>query len=121
MFVHFWYFPPLLIFNMTSLAYRSGVTKGVTAPTHTRFLSGLSTVFSLGVMHDFEPGAIIQNVAGLHISIRHFSGTPSISTQIAALRRLLLDPLKGAWTEWLKLVVEVVDLLYLVECFLTIC
>ncbi|KAF5370700.1 hypothetical protein D9758_002026 [Tetrapyrgos nigripes] len=82
------------------LAYRSGVTLAVTAPSHRSFYSGLATSFSTGSSHKLEPGAVVQEVTGLHVSVRHF-GTPSVSTQIAALRRLLLDP-KGKWFEVLE-------------------
>jgi hypothetical protein len=78
-----------------SLAYRSGVTLAVTAPSHKGFYSGLATSFSTGSAHKLEPGAVIQEVTGLHVAVRHF-GTPSVSTQIAALRRLLLEP-QGKW------------------------
>lgn len=83
------------------------MTIGITAPSHTAFYSGLSTVFSLGATHKLEEGAVIQDVAGLHISISHFGGVPSISTQIAALRRLLFEPPKGASALWLQRVIEV--------------
>jgi hypothetical protein len=89
-----------------SLAYRAGVTMGITAPSHTGFYSGLSTVFSLGAMHKLEEGAVLQDVAGLHISVSHFGGV-SISTQIAALRRLLLDPPKATSALWFQQVIEV--------------
>jgi hypothetical protein len=58
-------------------------------------------------MHKLEDGAIIQEVTGLHVSVRHFGRTPSVSTQIAALRRLLLEPSEGLTGEWFKKVVEV--------------
>lgn len=41
-----------------------------------------------------EKGALIQEIAGLHISIGHFL-RPSVSSQVAALRRLLLGPITG--------------------------
>jgi hypothetical protein len=69
------------------LAYRSGVTVGVTAPDSSGFLSGLSTAFSTGSPHKLAPGAVLQDVAALHISID--SSSPSVSTHIAALRNLL--------------------------------
>ncbi|EIN11328.1 composite domain of metallo-dependent hydrolase [Punctularia strigosozonata HHB-11173 SS5] len=71
------------------LAYRSGVTAAVTAPKSNGFLRGLSTVLSTRAAHGLEAGAIIQEEAALHIAIGHRNSGPSISTQIATLRRLL--------------------------------
>ncbi|KAG5648505.1 hypothetical protein DXG03_003116 [Asterophora parasitica] len=87
------------------LAYRVGVTSGITAPTHGNFYSGLGTSFSLGAAHKLEAGAVIQDITAVHVSVRHFS-KPSVSTQIAALRRLLLGPHKGATGHYFKKVVE---------------
>ncbi|KAF8973201.1 carbohydrate esterase family 9 protein [Flammula alnicola] len=81
------------------LAYRSGVTLAVTAPSHRRFFSGLGAAFSLGASHKLEDGAVVQEITAMHISIRHFS-KPSVSTQIAVLRRLLLGPSDGATGSW---------------------
>jgi hypothetical protein len=78
----------------------------ITAPTHTKFYSGLSTVFSLGALHKMEQGAVIKDVGGLHVSIGHFGGKPSVSSQIGALRRLLLEPSKGESAEWFQRVIE---------------
>ncbi|KAI0074160.1 carbohydrate esterase family 9 protein [Panus rudis PR-1116 ss-1] len=72
------------------LAYRSGVTTGIVAPTHRHLFSGLSTTFSTGAPSKLTPGAIIQEVNAVHVSVRHFGKTPSVSMQIAALRRLLV-------------------------------
>jgi len=71
------------------------VTIGVTYPSHQGFYSGLGTTFSLGVTHKLEQGAVIQEVTGVHVSVRHFSKL-SISTQIAALRKLLINS-TGGW------------------------
>ena len=57
-------------------------------------------------MHKLERGAVIHEVTGVHVSIKHF-GEPSVSTQIAALRRLLLGPSKGAAERWFGRVKEV--------------
>ncbi|EGO27865.1 hypothetical protein SERLADRAFT_360423 [Serpula lacrymans var. lacrymans S7.9] len=98
-------------------AYRAGVTSA-TSSLFKRTLfdgaspsfSGLSTTFRTGSRHILDKGALIQEVAALHVSI----GRPhplasksgkkiiSISEQIAILRRLLLDPgsqetLTGQW------------------------
>ena len=72
------------------LAYRSGVTKAVVAPVHHGFLGGLSTSFSTGAVNKLADGAVIQEVTALHVSVGHFASKPSISTQVAALRGLLL-------------------------------
>ncbi|KAG5639408.1 hypothetical protein H0H81_002940 [Sphagnurus paluster] len=87
------------------LAYRVGVTSGITAPTHKNFYSGLGVSFSLGAAHKLEAGAVIQEVTAVHVSVRHFS-KPSVSTQIATLRRLLLGPQEGASGYWFQKVVE---------------
>ncbi|KDQ57532.1 hypothetical protein JAAARDRAFT_35246 [Jaapia argillacea MUCL 33604] len=88
------------------LAYRAGVTKAITAPSHGGFFSGLSVSFSLGAMHKLETGAIVQDAAAVHVSVRHFGGVPSVSTQIAALRHLLLDPPQGDVGRWFKKAAE---------------
>lgn len=77
----------------TRLAYRAGVTTGITAPSSSGFLAGLSTVFSTGAAHKLSKGAVAQSVAALHIAVGFSS--PSTSTQIAVLRRLLLGGGKG--------------------------
>jgi hypothetical protein len=57
-------------------------------------------------MHKAEEGAVIQNVAGLHIPISQVGGLPSVSTQIAALRHLLLEAPKGISAHWFQGVIE---------------
>ncbi|KAJ6572062.1 carbohydrate esterase family 9 protein [Mycena capillaripes] len=76
------------------LAYRNGVTSAVTAPYSPGFLSGLSTVFSTVAAHKLVDGAVIQEVAALHVGLS-LSSAISVSTQIAALRGLLLGEGKG--------------------------
>ncbi|KAJ6616478.1 carbohydrate esterase family 9 protein [Mycena sp. CBHHK59/15] len=71
------------------LAYRSGVTSAITAPSSSGFLAGLSTVFSTAAAHKLVDGAVIQEVAALHVALSLSSGI-SVSTQIATLRSLLL-------------------------------
>lgn len=78
----------------SSLAYRAGVTSAITPPHAYGFLHGLSTAFSTGSAHKLEHGALIQNIAALHIGISMGSSL-SVSTQIAALRRLLLGGGEG--------------------------
>lgn len=79
---------------------------GVTYPSHQEFYSGLGTAFSLGVAHKLEQGAIIQKITGVHVSVRH-SSKLSISTQITALRNLLLDPRENSAGGWFKRVTAV--------------
>ncbi|KZV63157.1 carbohydrate esterase family 9 protein [Peniophora sp. CONT] len=71
------------------IAYRSGVTRAVVAPMSAGFLKGLGVSFSLGAPHKLAPGALVQSVTALHVQIAHV-GAPSVSTQIAALRKYLL-------------------------------
>ncbi|KAF9566703.1 carbohydrate esterase family 9 protein [Agrocybe pediades] len=87
------------------LAYRFGVTIGVTAPTNKQFLGGLGAAFSLGATERTDRDAVIQDVTGVHVSVRH-SLKPSVSTQIAALRRLLLETSDGELGEMFKKVRE---------------
>ena len=89
------------------LAYRSGVTVAITAPIHSSFLSGIGVAFSLGSRHALEEGSIVQSTTALHISLSHGS-TPSVSTGISVLRRLLLHPpLIGEVGHWSRAVTEV--------------
>ncbi|THG99926.1 hypothetical protein EW026_g2506 [Hermanssonia centrifuga] len=53
------------------LAYRAGVTVGITPPSLSSFVGGLSTAFSLGSLHKLESGAIVQETAALHVSLAH--------------------------------------------------
>jgi hypothetical protein len=76
-----------IVLTLFRLAYRAGVTTGVTAPSSNGFLAGLSTVFSTGLPHRLAKGAVVQDIAALHVRID--SSKPSVSTQIAALRNLL--------------------------------
>ncbi|KAF8893823.1 carbohydrate esterase family 9 protein [Infundibulicybe gibba] len=88
------------------LAYRAGVTTAITAPSHQKFYAGLGAFFSLGASQKLENGALIQDVTSVHVSIKHLSETPSISTQVATLRRLLLGPLEGSSGNWFRRVRE---------------
>ncbi|KAI0367346.1 composite domain of metallo-dependent hydrolase [Pilatotrama ljubarskyi] len=83
------------------VAYRAGVTTGVVSPNGLGFLSGVSTAFSLAARHKLDDGAIVQAAGGVHVVI-HRVGVPSVSTQISALRRLLLDPPKGEIGRWFE-------------------
>ncbi|OJT07354.1 hypothetical protein TRAPUB_1790 [Trametes pubescens] len=81
------------------VAYRAGVTTGIVAPASGGFLSGVSTAFSLAAPHKLADGAIVQESGAVHVAI-HPMGVPSVSTQIAALRRLLLHPSEGEAGVW---------------------
>ncbi|PFH51541.1 hypothetical protein AMATHDRAFT_2992 [Amanita thiersii Skay4041] len=87
------------------LAYRAGVTTGVVAPVSAGFLSGLSTYFDTGAPHGLSKSAVIQDVAALHVTIGKTS-KPSVSTQIAALRNLLLGNTKGDLADQIDRVIE---------------
>ncbi|KAJ7021523.1 carbohydrate esterase family 9 protein [Mycena alexandri] len=89
------------------LAYRAGVTSAVVAPTTPGIFAGLSGVFgglgvsfSLGAAHKLERGAVLQEVTGVHMRVMQALPGPSVSTQIALLRRLLLRPVDGPSKEW---------------------
>ena len=71
----------------------------MTAPSSYAFTSGLSAAFRLGAAHKLEEGAVVQGVTALHVSVSH-SGIPSVSTQIAALRKLLLGHKKDESSYW---------------------
>jgi hypothetical protein len=92
--------------SFCSLAYRAGVTSAVTAPNAYGVLAGLSTAFSLGAAHKLAHGAIMQNVAAVHVSIAH-GDSVSVSTEIATLRTLLLEGYKGEAGKWFEKVSEV--------------
>ncbi|KAF7355475.1 Carbohydrate esterase family 9 protein [Mycena sanguinolenta] len=82
-------------------AYCSGVTSGTVSLMKPVFfggganvIAGISTTFSTGASHAMERGAILQRVTALHVAIHRpdpFSRKtqPSVSSQIAGLRRLL--------------------------------
>ena len=90
------------------------VTTGITAPSHKGFFVGLGTSFSLGATHRLEPGAVLTETTAVHVSVRHF-GMPSVSTQIAVLRRLLLGPQEGAAGYWFNKVKEVSAIISIVS------
>lgn len=68
-------------------------------------ISGLSASFRTGSGHAMQRGAIVQDIAALHVSLGKSYPTlkgVSVSTQIAGLRRLLYgwestDKETGAW------------------------
>ncbi|KAI0779702.1 hypothetical protein C8Q74DRAFT_1447183 [Fomes fomentarius] len=84
------------------LAYRSGVTIGVTSPSHGSWLSGLSTAFTLGAPHKLSRGAILRDIVAVHCSLSLGADKHSVSTKIAALRRLLTRDVDGEIGTWFK-------------------
>ena len=77
------------------------VTMVVTSPLGGSFLSGLGVSFNLGAGNKLDEGAVVQDVTAVHVSLHHSeTGKPSVSTQIAVLRRLLLQPSDGDIGEW---------------------
>ncbi|KAJ7841313.1 carbohydrate esterase family 9 protein [Mycena olivaceomarginata] len=56
--------------------------------------------FSLGAAHKLERGAVLQEVTAVHMKVLQSLPGPSVSTQIALLRRLLLRPVDGPSKEW---------------------
>ncbi len=59
----------------------------------------MSVAFSTGAVSGLAKGAIIQDVAALHFTMAH-GMRASVSTQIAALRRILLEPGNGELGHW---------------------
>lgn len=102
------------------LAYRSGVTTGITHPSSNGFLVGLSTAFNTGLPHRLAKGAIVQDIAALHVKID--SSKPSVSTHIAALRNLLQGGGKGDLAARFEDVVQVsiINLIIFITCTLTV-
>ncbi|KAI0074162.1 carbohydrate esterase family 9 protein [Panus rudis PR-1116 ss-1] len=87
------------------LAYRAGVTTAVTAPKTSAFLSGLGVAFSTGAEHKLKKGAVVKDIVAVHVGIHHL-GVPSVSTQITALRNLLLGRATGELGNWFEKVVN---------------
>ena len=77
------------------ISHSAGVTKAVTAPISKGFFSGVSVAFSTNAENVLAEGAIIDEAVALHVSVGHYKAaqTPSISTEIAELRGLLLGGL----------------------------
>ena len=89
------------------LAYRAGVTTSITSPSHTAWLSGISTAFSLGASHKLSRGAILRDVVAVHASLTHGNSEPSVSTKIEAMRRLLTKEVDGEIGAWFQQVANV--------------
>ena len=62
----------------------------VTAPSGNGFWKGLSVAFNTGAKNALQEGAIMQDVASLHVGVGK-GDTASVSTEVAVLRRLLLS------------------------------
>ncbi|EMD40502.1 hypothetical protein CERSUDRAFT_121244 [Gelatoporia subvermispora B] len=88
------------------IAYRAGVTYATTAVSQSRLtgpqpvspIAGLSATFRTGSAHALAPNAVVKPITALHVIVSKpppfswMGASPvSVSTQIAALRRLLLD------------------------------
>ncbi|KAI0705003.1 hypothetical protein C8T65DRAFT_718924 [Cerioporus squamosus] len=84
------------------LAYRAGVTVSISSPSHSAWLSGISTAFSLGAPHKLSRGAILQDVVAVHASLTHGDSEPSVSTKIEAMRRLLTKEINGELGAWFQ-------------------
>lgn len=82
-----------------SLGYRSGVTIGVSSPETSGFLSGWGTAFGLGAGHKLDAGAILQEKTAVHVSVGTQGRQPSISSQISALRYILLKSEHGPFRD----------------------
>ncbi|KAJ7183153.1 carbohydrate esterase family 9 protein [Mycena filopes] len=87
-------------------AYRAGVTSAIVAPTSYGVFGGLGVAFSLGAAHKLERGAVLQEVTGVHMAVMQSFSVPSVSTQIALLRKLLLRPVDGPSKEWFQKVAD---------------
>ena len=75
-------------------AQSAGILNIITPPLSRGFLQGVSVAFKSGGKSVLEQGAVIQEVVALHFAIRHGSrggSTPSISSQIATLRKILVS------------------------------
>lgn len=82
------------------------MTSAITAPVGSGFMSGLSVAYSTGAKNKLVKGAIIQDISALHVTISH-TGTPSASTQIAALRSLLFEAGGGSMKYWFQKIRQV--------------
>ncbi len=104
------YFPHVTVFHSylfyNRLAYRAGVTAGISPPASSGFLSGLGTAFATGALHNLSKGAVLQEETALLISIGAVT-KPSVSTQISVLRRLLNGEGEGDLGKAFKKIVKV--------------
>jgi len=58
-------------------------------------------MFSTGAQHKLEKNAVPQAITAIHVAVRPL-GVPSVSSQIATLRKLLLRPGEGEAGEYFK-------------------
>jgi Amidohydrolase family len=75
-------------------AQDAGVLNVITAPLSRGFLQGVSVAFKAGARNVLQKDAIIQEQAALHFAIGHQAqggSTPSISSQVALLRKILVN------------------------------
>jgi len=75
-------------------AYGAGILNLITAPLSRGFVKGVSVAFKSGGKSVMETDAVIKEDVALHFVVSHStrgSGTPSVSSQIATLRKLLTD------------------------------
>jgi hypothetical protein len=75
-------------------AQAAGILNLVTAPLSSGFLEGVSVAFKAGGKSVVDKDAVIQEDVALHFSIGHGSrkgATPSISSQIATLKKLIVN------------------------------
>ena len=89
-----------------SLAYRNGVVASVSAPKSGSMISGLSVAFSNAACHSLEQGAVVTEIAALHVSLSP-GGQPSVGTQIGLLRQILLSPDESRVTRWFRMAAKV--------------
>lgn len=83
------------------MAYKEGVTTGVTWPQSAGFVNGLAYSFSTSAAHPLEKGAIGHAGAALVLTLS--SAPESVSTKIALLRKLLAgEGAKGELAEAFK-------------------
>lgn len=83
------------------MAYKEGVTTGVSWPVSEHFIAGLAYSFSTSAEHPLEKGAIGHPGSALVLQLDN--GKESVSTQIALLRKLLAgEGVKGELAEAFK-------------------
>ena len=67
-------------------------------------------MFSTGAAHKLQDGALVQTAGAVHVSI-HPGATASVSTQVAALRHMLLGETRGEMNETFSRVKAVCSIL----------
>lgn len=91
-------------------------------------IAGLSVTFRTGSAHALESGAIVKEVTAIHLVVGRqapYSSTAwvSVSTQIATLRRLLLnaEPTNTETGKWFKKAAQVGILNLMLVPMLNVC